>query len=50
MINAYAILIGKPERKRLRGDLVVEWKIILEWSSEKYDAGTGLIGPRISFC
>jgi hypothetical protein len=36
MTNAYKILVGKPEGKRLLGRLAVDWKIILEWILGKW--------------
>jgi hypothetical protein len=35
MINAYNILVGKPERKIHSEDMSVDGRIILEWISGK---------------
>jgi hypothetical protein len=33
--NAYMVLLGKPEGKRLLGDLGLDGKIILRWIIKK---------------
>jgi len=49
MINAYHILVGKPEGKKHSKDLSVDGKIILEWIFEKWggEVGSGCIWLRI---
>jgi hypothetical protein len=49
LINAYKILVDKPERKRLLEDLMVDVWIILEWILKKYVGRlwTGFIHLRI---
>jgi len=45
----YRALVGKPEGKNHRGDLVVDGWIILGWISRRWDVGmlTGLGWPSI---
>jgi hypothetical protein len=49
MRNAYRLLVGKPEGKRLLGRQGVSGRIILGWILERWDGvmWTGLVWLRI---